>query len=39
MCIGTESVKFTLKSRIKNLSGKNILQSQILLEPEELAKK
>lgn len=37
MSIGTDALKFTLKSRIKNLHGKLLLFN--IIEPAEVAKK
>jgi hypothetical protein len=37
MSIGTDALKFTLKSRIKNLKGKSIWPN--IVEPAEVAKK
>lgn len=39
LTIGTDALKFTLKSRIKNLRGKYCLASNYTVEPEEVAKR
>lgn len=41
MTIGSDALSFTLKSRIKNLRGKDTLKilTYFCVEPEELAKK